>query len=981
MRVRWPLNFSPFLRFKELRSLDLSWNFIDDTIVSTGSDKVSILTKLKILNLMDNYFNGSLITSLIAHHSLETLDLSWNFLPGSIEGCKSLVRLERLESISLACNNFNKSIISCLSFLPSLKILDLSYSDNLGSSFPMEGTMSNLMHLNLDGNDFFSVDDIMSSMTAFPSLRFFSLEDCFLEGRLFANEVPKLPYLEVLLLSHNQFNGTLPMEALASFHRLKVLDLSNNNFIGSIPSTIKSLSSLKVVSFAYNKLNGSLPDHGSFFLLAGLCELKKLNELDLRDNMFVGNLPKCFKMQSSLKFFDISLNQFTGTLSPSLIDNLISLEYVDFSHNKFEGSFSFSSFSNHTKLEVIVFISDNDKFEVETEEPIGWTPMFQLEVLVLSNCKINRHKGSVIPGFLHHQHKLKKLDMSHNFLEGQLPSWLIKNNTMLEVLNLRDNSLANILCMSFYRNPNTRWLDISGNRIKGIIPKDIQKFLPYITHLNLSRNSLYGEIPSSIGDLGELEILDLSHNELSGEVPTGLFTNLVLLKLSNNSLHGEVLSGNLSSGYLRRLYLDSNFFTGTIGNKNNKMSIFPNLSLLDISNNRFTGLIPAWISNMSYLSKLAVRNNSLGGPFPCGATSLSFLDISQNHFTRTIPSCLNVKGLEHLHLGVNKFTGSIPDSFCNLTKVLTLDIGKNYLSGWIPKFIGELSNLRILLLGKNNFSGSIPKQLCQLSNASLIDLSGNSLTGTIPSCLQNITGPSYQAEMQDNLKWNYGLSSYIYRRVLDKHLSSGGDNFMITVQDEVMFTTKTLSLNYKGDVLDIMSGLDLSCNKLTGDIPEELGLLTEFRVLNLSFNHLTGTIPVNFSNLVNIESLDLSSNNLTGNVPIELIKLNYLAFFNVSYNNLSGRLPELKAQFSTFTKESYEGNPLLCGPPLEKDCMNESYVIHPSNEDRSDEKWYDIDMVSFYGGCGSTWFVFMLGFVALVYVNLHWRKRWLDFII
>lgn len=46
---------------------------------------------------------------------------------------------------------------------------------------------------------------------------------------------------------------------LASFSRLEVLDLSNNKFVGSIPSSIEALSSVKVLSFADNDLNGSLP--------------------------------------------------------------------------------------------------------------------------------------------------------------------------------------------------------------------------------------------------------------------------------------------------------------------------------------------------------------------------------------------------------------------------------------------------------------------------------------------------------------------------------------------------------------------------------------------------------------------------------------------------------------------------------------------------------------------------------------------------
>ncbi|KAI3802634.1 hypothetical protein L1987_30774 [Smallanthus sonchifolius] len=39
VRMIWPLNVSLFLRFKELRRLDLSWNYIGNTFVSTGLER------------------------------------------------------------------------------------------------------------------------------------------------------------------------------------------------------------------------------------------------------------------------------------------------------------------------------------------------------------------------------------------------------------------------------------------------------------------------------------------------------------------------------------------------------------------------------------------------------------------------------------------------------------------------------------------------------------------------------------------------------------------------------------------------------------------------------------------------------------------------------------------------------------------------------------------------------------------------------
>ena len=87
------------------------------------------------------------------------------------------------------------------------------------------------------------------------------------------------------------------------------------------------------------------------------------------------------------------------------------------------------------------------------------------------------------------------------------------------------------------------------------------------------------------------------------------------------------------------------------------------------------------------------------------------------------------------------------------------------------------------------------------------------------------------------------------------------------IKEEIQFTTKRISYTYKGDILNLMSGFDLSSNRFSGEIPFEMGNLSEIHSLNLSHNHLTGSIPATFSNLKQIESLDLSYNSLNGGIP------------------------------------------------------------------------------------------------------------------
>ena len=61
--------------------------------------------------------------------------------------------------------------------------------------------------------------------------------------------------------------------------------------------------------------------------------------------------------------------------------------------------------------------------------------------------------------------------------------------------------------------------------------------------------------------------------------------------------------------------------------------------------------------------------------------------------------------------------------------------------------------------------------------------------------------------------------------------------------------------------------MDLSSNRLRGEIPQALGNLTNLQRLGLRSNYLRGEIPVELGALDSLEWLYLSGNRLSGCIP------------------------------------------------------------------------------------------------------------------
>ncbi|KAG2318961.1 hypothetical protein Bca4012_054815 [Brassica carinata] len=88
-----------------------------------------------------------------------------------------------------------------------------------------------------------------------------------------------------------------------------------------------------------------------------------------------------------------------------------------------------------------------------------------------------------------------------------------------------------------------------------------------------------------------------------------------------------------------------------------------------------------------------------------------------------------------------------------------------------------------------------------------------------------------------------------------------------------------------------LTHISLLVNRLSGEIPKELGNLTSLTFLNLESNAFSGTIPQELGNLVHLGTLMLSSNNLTGNLPASLSKLQNMTDFRINDLQLNGTIP------------------------------------------------------------------------------------------
>ncbi|KAJ0232782.1 Protein kinase domain-containing protein [Hirschfeldia incana] len=441
---------------------------------------------------------------------------------------------------------------------------------------------------------------------------------------------------------------------------------------------------------------------------------------------------------------------------------------------------------------------------------------------------------------------LKQLNFSRNQVSS-LPRF--RNFSRLEVLDISYNRLSgNIGEYGFDALVQLKNLSLNFNKIAGSVPTSLAKSL---VNLEVSDNLLSGSIPEGIEDYQELRLIDLGDNQLSGSLPSSLgnLSKLETLLLSNNSLNGAIPESLSRIQTLSRFAANENLFTGAIPS-----GITKHLENLDLSFNLLNGSIPDDLLSQPKLVSVDLSSNQFVGYLPQSIShSLVRLRLGSNNLTGSVPSAAfeSLQNLTYLEMENNRLTGNIPPAFGNLSSLNLLNLERNQFTGTLPSSLGNITSLQGLKLQQNNLTGEIPEEMGFLVNLLILDLSWNSLNGSIPSTLSNQTKLTNMKLQGNNLSGTIPDSIGDLTSLLELQLGQNQLRGRIPIMPPKLQISLNLSTNmFQGRIpstslskLDRLEVLDLSNNKFSGEIPEDLTSLISLRQLILSNNQLTGTSP------------------------------------------------------------------------------------------------------------------------------------------
>ncbi|TYH46771.1 hypothetical protein ES332_D11G361900v1 [Gossypium tomentosum] len=591
---------------------------------------------LVVLDLSLNFFS-SVPKSIFSLHGLVSIDLNDHYLEGPIPDYFGNISF--LEVLDLNRNHLNSSIPNSLYSLNRLQFLSLRENQLQGTISSAIGNLSSVTHLDLSDNQLNG--QIPWSIGELSSLKLFNVSKNQLNGQI-PLSIGQLSSLEVFDVSENQLNGTFPL-SFGRLESLETLDCGYNLLEGVVSEThFSNLARLTTLAASHNRLrfepNSSwIPPFQCEWIELGPWHLgpkfpqwlkfqKNLSYLDISHAGISDVMPTWFlNLPTQFEYLNLSSNQLRGEISYLNVRYIVdlssnrfigplprvfpTLELLMLSNNSFSGSlFELLCNSSSWKSTAVLYI---DKNLISGDIPDCWN---HWQDLFLLNLGSNNLTGKIPPSLWHLN--LVMLNLSKQY-----------NLSNIVILSLRSNNfdghIPHKICdLQFPQN-----LDLAHNNLSGVIPKCFNNLRAMAT-INKTNNLVLAGFYSAFPDfvffddfiLKALLVLKGREDEYGSTL--GLVTSM---DLSANSLTGEIPKEIGSLAGLLSLNFSGNLLTGNIPDSIGNMEL---MESLDLSMNRLNGEIPPSFSNLNFFNHFNVSYNNLTGQIPTSTQLQSFENLS-----------------------------------------------------------------------------------------------------------------------------------------------------------------------------------------------------------------------------------------------------------------------------------------------------------------------------------------------------------------
>lgn len=767
----------------------------------TGSipDNIGQLTKLTTLEINSMGQTGSIPSSLWNLTQLTYLSLSANQLTGRLP--KDMARLSRLVTLDLIDNLFSGTVPSFFIEMKSLQNIYLS-SNRFTHTLPNIpwNTMKNLTSLELSSNKL--VGTIPPSIWLCSSLQFFSISSNKFNGSL-PQSYPFFTSISEFEINNNEFTGTIP-DGLGQLTTLQILDLAANKLYGTIPTSFINLSLLESLYLNSNALRGEVPE--------GIYSLQTLQSFNLNNNFFNGTIPSSICTNSYLSYFNIENNSFSGSIPSCMFYDCSQLMAFIVAGNYLEGGLPHRTNQSWTTTYLNTITATNNSFDGSIPADV-----FTLEFLTTIHLDNNKFSGSIPPIVAPMYNSLTLLSLANNRLTGTIPDKLV-HFMDIQTLDLNDNffdgSLYSVVSQWIYLIT----IDCSRNLFTGRFPA-FSTFI-ILNNVYLYNNYFTGNILFSGSQQTTVLNMILDHNHFTGNLSrVEVLTHMVQCSIMNNFVSGTLPTFN--SRLLKYVYVGDNLMTGSIGKS---LLSLPFLSALQLQNNALTGSLDNAFS-------LQVQNKT------------SVIDLSNNFFTGSIPLMFfQFPQLSYFAAVTNCLSASIPSAICNLNQTLnTLALDGMHTASRcqhriFPTAASSSSEIETYTLPSQVIEGSLPSCLfTAMTNLTTLHLSGNGIKGKLPDNFDFIVASLKELSLSHNLftgtiplafqthNWDIlDLSFNRFTGVLESTFSSSFDQANTTLKLNLNRLSGSIpsSLLHVQDI-QILTGNMFSCNQQRSDLPSQ----------------------------------------------------------------------------------------------------------------------------------------------------------------